>query len=439
MNRRHGYLHWVFPAIIAFAALEVLLSGRNLSAAYSDVVKEMVRAPAVAWAQRFVSILLLAASAERIVSHFARREAIPSPTLMLGFIVFWLGSVAAPAFYGTHPKISHDYAYPLVFGIALAMARPADGDKVVEGLRNALLVFMLAGCVLIPLQPTLVLDAKYAGGLLSGLPRFAGLAAHAVTMGTLSLTALLCLWHRPYRRRWLNLAAWLLGLSALFLAQSKTGWIAFMLGAGAILSVRHAATFWRRLGDSRNNSFGILVCTGFMIVVVGVMVVLMLGIAEEKIASFLHSAQGAQLVTMTGRDQIWGIAMEEWRQNWWFGYGPTLWDDTFRNSIGMPYATHAHNQLMDTLARSGIVGAASLVVYSILMLVLSLRYASATRGLSLALFLGLAMYSVSEVPLLLFGFGAEVTQLLLIATIASAAAARLPVAVQVPTRLRTAS
>ena len=93
----------------------------------------------------------------------------------------------------------------------------------------------------------------------------------------------------------------------------------------------------------------------------------------------------------------------------------------------MPNATDAHNQLLDTLARSGTVGAAGLVFYALTLLVLSVRYAKSTQGLSLALFLALALRSVSEVPLILLGSGSEfITHVILIITLASAASARVP-------------
>jgi O-antigen ligase len=95
----------------------------------------------------------------------------------------------------------------------------------------------------------------------------------------------------------------------------------------------------------------------------------------------------------------------------------------------MPHATSAHNQFMDTLARSGTVGAVGLSIYACVLLAMSVRYARATGGLSLALFLALALLSVSEVPLMLFTYGTEsFTHLLLVITLASAAGARTPVA-----------
>ena len=56
-------------------------------------------------------------------------------------------------------------------------------------------------------------------------------------------------------------------------------------------------------------------------------------------------------------------------------------------------------------------------------LVMSVWFARATGGLSLALFIALALRSVGEVPLLLFGYGPELlTLVLLLMTLASASA-----------------
>ena len=148
----------------------------------------------------------------------------------------------------------------------------------------------------------------------------------------------------------------------------------------------------------------------------------MFGDIGGKLAAFFASSEGAQLTSLTGRDQIWAVAYDEWRRNPLFGYGPTIWDIDYRLLIGMPNATHAHNQLMDTLSRSGLVGALALGLYVLVLLVLSLRYVGISGGLSLALFLALFLRSISEVPLLLLGYGPEFyVQVLLLVTLAAAA------------------
>ena len=142
----------------------------------------------------------------------------------------------------------------------------------------------------------------------------------------------------------------------------------------------------------------------------------------SKLASFSDSSEGAQLTSLTGRDKIWAVAFNEWTQNPIFGYGPDLFSDAHRNSVGMSFATNAHNQFMDTLARSGLIGAAALVTYVLLLLALSLRYANTTGGLTVALFVAIALRGISEVPLNLFSYGPEfISHILLLTLLAGAA------------------
>jgi O-antigen ligase len=430
-RRSSGYMHLMFYAIVLMIALGVLFSGRDLTvmALNADIPPQEVRNPVLANIQRLVSLLLLTVAGERILSHWIRREktTFAPPALLASFIVFWTGTVAAPALLGGIPFVSHDYAYTLVIGMAAVLATGIERDQAFRATRNALMVFMAAGLLLIPFKHNLVLDASYSQGLLPGVPRLAGLAVHAVSLGIIAQLGLLCLLAFPYQRRWLNLLAWALGLMVLFMAQSKTAWISFMLCLLCIMIVRHGSRLWRRVDNPARPEFGIVFILTGMFAVLAVALLLMFGDLDTRLSRFFNSAQGAQLASLTGRDKIWAIAYEEWQRYPVFGYGPTIWDEVFRKSIGMPNATHAHNQFMDTLSRSGSVGAGALLVYALVLLVLSVRYASASKGLTLALFLSLVIRSISEVPLSLFGYGEELLThvLLLMALGASASEARI--------------
>lgn len=425
-----GFLPWVLPLMLGLVAVTVLLSGRNLSQMFADLAQGggMYLHPAVAWLQRGGSLLLLLISAERLMNHVTLRRHLPAPLLTWAFITYWSATVAVPALFGAHPQLSHEYLYSLIIGMAALLASGSDGERVVRAARNALFLFLLAGAVLAVVNPGMVLDTAYRQGVLPGVPRFGGLATHPVALGMFAQTFLLCLWTRPFSRRWLTLLGWVLGLAALFFAQSKTSWIAFLLCSVAMLAVRHGASVWRRIGDPRQGAFGIVVCLGAIVFVAATIALFLLADLGGEAASFLDTQEGAQLMSMTGRDQIWVIAMEEWHASPVFGYGPGLWDDDFRAAINMPNATNAHNQFMDTLARSGIVGTTALVLYAGVLLVLSLRAARATGGLSIALLIALALRSMSEVPLLMFSYGTELfTHFLLIVTLASASAPRAAV------------
>jgi O-antigen ligase len=429
MTARHerNYFHWVFYAIIFISALMVIVSGRDLTSFFvEDELPDfsVARDPLIALLQPLVSLLILTVSGERIITRWLRRKSLPPPPgiLLAAFALLWMGTVALPSLFSAHPLVSHDYAYPLVIGIAAVLATSIERDRAIQAVRDSMLVFIVAGLVFIPLQPTLVLDNVYGQGLIPGLPRFAGLSAHAVGMGLMSQLTLLCLQASPYQHVWFNRLAWIIGLSSLFLAQSKTAWITFVVCTICIMAFRSGPTFWRRISDPKNPAMGVVALLGMIAILITLGGVLALSDLGGQIEDFLATSQGAQIVSLTGRDKIWAIAYEEWQRNPVFGYGPTLWNNEFRASIGMPNATHAHNQFMDTLSRAGTVGAVSMVAYSVVLLGLSMRYAAQSGGLSLALFLAIAMRSVSEVPLSLFGYSIDlITQVLLLAVLAGCA------------------
>jgi O-antigen ligase len=426
-RRAQGYFHLIFYAIVLSVAVTTFLGSRDLAviALNQPEAAATARHPLLNILQPLLSLLVLTVAGERVITHWLKRDkTVHTPHfLLLIFVVFWIGTVAAPALLGAHPQLSHDFVYPVVIGVAAILASKLERDRSIAATRDALFVFMLAGLALIFFKPNMALDATYNQGLLPGVPRFAGLAPHAVSMGLLAQLALLCLMAVPYQKVWINRLAWIVGLAVLFLAQSKTGWIAFALCTSCVLMLRSGGQLWRRIGDPLHPEFGIVVICGFIVALLAAGGLMVFGGIGAKVAGFFDSAQGAQLTSLTGRDQIWAIAYDEWQRNPVFGYGPGLWDASFRASIGMPNATHAHNQFMDTLSRSGTVGATALVLYAATLLVMSIWHARATGGLSLALFIALALRSVSEVPLLLFGYGPElITQILLLMTLVSATA-----------------
>jgi len=435
MKRPSGFLHWMFPAMLGFVALTVLVSGRDLSRMFLELLQTVPEpvSPIAIWGQRLVSLLLIGIAGERIVSHFTAHRPVPSPALAWAFVIYWLATVAAPALFGAHPQVAHDYLYTLAIGYAALLATEQERDKILDVSRDTLFAFLVGSLALVLVAPAMAVDASYTQGLLPGVPRLGGLAPHPVALGTFAQIFLLLLWCRPFKHWWLNVPAWIAGGTCLFFAQSKTAWIAFVLCTVCLVAVRNGTNAWRRLGDPREGAFGALLLVGTIAVVLALTGLILLGDVGSTVSSLLETDEGAQLMTFTGRDKIWAIAIEEWQNSPVFGYGPGLFDADFRASIHMANATNGHNQFMDTLARSGTVGATALVLYAIVLLALSLRYARATGGLSVALFVALALRSVSEVPLILFGYGAELfTHLLLIVTLASAAGARRAVENVVP-------
>ena len=81
------------------------------------------------------------------------------------------------------------------------------------------------------------------------------------------------------------------------------------------------------------------------------------------------------------------------------GYGVTAWDRAFRAKLNMPYAFHAHHQLMQSLSVGGLLGALGLIFYVSTLAFYSVKFARFTRGLAPALLTLILVRCISEVPL----------------------------------------
>jgi O-antigen ligase len=402
-GRHSGWLQYYFYVLFAYMAVIVLFSHRELTAASADVLSESPTGSSAvtAWTSRFASVFLVLSSLERIFSVWLSREkrTLTAIVLAIAFIAFWLATVAAPAFLGRHRFATHDNLYPLLIGWAAIQFSASESKAALIAARNGTLLFILLGYLVLPFKPHMVMETGYTQGYIPGLPRFAGLAPHAVALGLLVQIALLLIWQYPFKRVWVNRCAWILCLSALFLAQSKTAWVSFALSAAIMLMYRNAGTVRRRLFDPARPQ---LLVAAIAVLLIGVMFIAGVSVFGEvgsNVRDYLDSAEGSQLMTLTGREKIWAIALNEFYANPLFGYGPSLFSPDYRQSIGMPFATHGHNQLIDTLGRSGLVGTVALISYFVILTVLAVKYASATRGLSLAVYTVLALRCVSEVPL----------------------------------------
>jgi O-antigen ligase len=310
-------------------------------------------------------------------------------------------------FLSAHPAIVRESFYTLPIGVAALLLTADEGEKTLLWARNSIFIFQLISYVILPVLPHVVLDTNYTQGLIPGLPRFAGLAPHAVILAMLAQASLLCLWARPYANRTLNAAAWFLGLLTLILAQSKTAWFSFAVCALVMYLYQHGAALKQKLADPERPQLGITIGVFFLIGLAAVLGLALFGNPDGRLAHFLRSDSGTQLTSLTGRDVIWAVAYSEWMRNPLFGYGPSFLDSAYRHSIGLLSATHGHNQYMDLLARAGLAGAVPLTLYLIAMLGLALRHAAASRGLTLALFIALGLRAISEVPLTLSGYGTE--------------------------------
>jgi len=420
-KRATGLVPYVFYPVMLSIAIIAILSNRDFSvSAILLGVKAVARHPASAWVGRLTSLFVIFACGERILHRITssdKPQAVPM-LLFCSFTLYFLSNIVSPALFGRHMELSHEYLYMFLAGCAAMLMTPKEVDMSIISMRNANLLFLVLSAAMLAWKPNMVLVNNYHGLLPLLNIRYAGLASHANVLGPMVVVYLLCLWRKPFAWRPMNLFAWGLGLASLLLSQSKTNWIACLLCFACVAYFGFRQQIRVRLFDYRRPQLSILVIFGFILLCTMGLLVVMFGGFDGTLSRFVTSDEGFELMSLTGRDVIWQVAVQEWHKSPVFGYGLPLWDDAFRASIGMPYATHAHSQFYQSLASAGTIGAIGLVLYSVVLLYASARTAKASEGLSMALFVLIASRSLSEVPLAMTGFAAEaLTHVLLLVII----------------------
>ncbi|MBV8033893.1 O-antigen ligase family protein [Roseateles sp.] len=402
-------LYFVLPMIFALA-VSTLASGRDLSLPdeYLAGFSQAGGGGMAKWVQRITTVFLLAASIERltvfVLTPFDPRK---PHGLMIAFGLFWLCSVALPAAFGTRPTVSHEYIYSLLIGMAALLSTEAGAERAIRFARVVLVVFMLASLALIVVKKSMVL-APYPSSLIPGFAqRFSGLATGPNAMGPLAVLALICLWCYPFRWRALQWLGWVVALLTLLLTQSKTSWLAAVACFIVLFSIRARGQVHVYLTDPRLRRSTLAVLISVAALILFAMLLLSSGVLAAKMEKFLATKLGADMASLTGRNEIWAVAFGEWKQNILFGYGPSLWDPLYRYQIRIPAAVHAHNQLLNILAASGLIGLTSFLGYMGMLVKRFIPRFTSYNGFTAALLVLIFMRSISEVPLNLQSFGSE--------------------------------
>lgn len=213
-----------------------------------------------------------------------------------------------------------------------------------------------------------------------GAARLVGLTDHPIPLGVMA-AAVLALELAPLvrSRLWtLHAAA---AAAVLLLAQSRTAWIAALVGLPLIY--RHTSA--RRVPPLlvRGLIAGMACCAGALVPTVAM--------------RFTKVLSSPEVVSLHGRTTVWDLAMSAFRADPLFGYGPTLFTDP-SSPVHGTYA-HAHSQIYQTLSTSGLVGAVGLLLFAVALLAAASRTGAVSAGLTWSL-VGITLVTcMAEAPL----------------------------------------
>ena len=398
----HLKLAALLAMIILGSTMATALSGRILVseaelAAHPLLVETAAGATGNFWPSRLAHLVLLSISIAEIFMWVIRRRQMPAGVMVLwaAAIAYYFFSVVVSGILGNFRSMELNVIYaPIVFtGAALLTSN--DFAKTLQTLRWVLFFPLLGSLLCIGLAPSLVIETGYKGFLPGVTFRLAGFTEHANSLSVVSAIALL-LEFSGYVRRRPNLLFVAVSAATLLLAQSKTSWMVFLLGAGLLL-INWLRERSRTL-QARNTALAVL-ASFFML---GSAAVAFLFLKIDAIQRFLE-ADKTGLVTFTGRTKIWAITWDEFLRSPLSGYGPAIWDLQYRMQHGMSYVGQAHNQIMQTLGQAGVIGVCSLIFYLIILITRSWRGWNKTHGLAFVFVAVLVIRGFSESPMRMIG------------------------------------
>lgn len=393
-----GLYPYVIYVLLISSAVTIFLVDRDFTSEFGQYVGDRsgIQATIGGWVRRFASFFIMVAALERFL-YFFRQPYIPAQrfNFLLIILVVWISVFAIPYFYTAGHGFSVSYFYALALAVAIVLSIQKNKKAILLNARNAFVIYVGMSLVAILLKPNLVLDFGYTQGLVPGLPRFFGLSPHAGVMGITTVIAIWLVMTYPFSSKVTQ--KWVLTTLAvaLLLTQSKTAIVIVFIGI-----YFHYIYFINDKGSS---------VTSFILPILsllgGSLFIVFFVFIEwtDLISGFFGEDKLESLMTFTGRDAIWEVALNEFRNNPIFGYGGNLFSSTYSAMIQMKAATHGHNQFIDALGRSGIIGFMGYVLLYLYLGFYSFKYAKATKGLTLSLFFLIALSSITQVPIVWSG------------------------------------
>lgn len=410
-NRHSKYMLPMSLSILGLAvATSTILVNRSLR--YIDVNPEGVNVgvqyfveghyAAAGWSLRLMTLTVLAICAALVINYLFKRDKPASHGLLLfiGFLLFFVTNTVLSSILGTRPVFDDNHYHPLLLLWAAYVTRNESPELLLKYVKYTVLALLLGSILMSFIRFDLVMQSPYVYGWIPGLRiRLWGLLSHANSLGPLAVLYLVLEIYQPFRSRLLRYSSVLLTLGVLFLTQSKTAWVSAILIIALVWLYRSMPMLRQAWRTGNPNTQVATVAIAFFSGALALLFAMIYFDMASVLDHFLSTTAGYQLQSLTGRDRIWEVALEAWKGNPLFGYGPKLWDPEFRQSIGLSFAFSAHNQFLQSLAGAGAVGIVGLVGYLIIIIYYAIRLISATNGLSLVLVVFLLIRCMTETPL----------------------------------------
>jgi len=348
------------------------------------------------WMKRVVTVLILGFSFIGMVKKYHKFFSISYGSGMaVGFVFFVLCDFVIGALFSTAPAFVPQLYYPFFVLTLLFVSDQADSELLLKTVGVCLGVVIVLSLLMMAVPSWGF--AKNSKSLIPGIPgRLVGLSSHPNSIGPLAFLYVLILFASPLKNKFSQYLLIMAAGGVVFLSQSKTVWFATVLSALFVIvyqyfsipRVRGARRFeWVVIGGVFGLGFG------------GLVLLLMINVFP---GAFRFGSSGDQVVanlgTFMGRTEIWKITLDFWAENPLFGYGPKIWSPEFRIQQGLLYVGQAHNQFVQTLGDSGLIGILGLVVYLFSIVLSAFKLRRVSCGISIAVAILFISRCITETP-----------------------------------------
>jgi exopolysaccharide production protein ExoQ len=295
----------------------------------------------------------------------------PGPACWLAYITIAIVSSA----YAPTPAYSFGCAFSLLcfFAFAFTLTTKVTESQFLWTLSTTLGVFLVIGWIVYYEVPTLGVT-QFSTYVNTVVMRMCGIAGQANNLGTVCATyigAVYLLWRGGYCRLLHALPLAGLGAATLVASDARTGMISIAVG---IVGAELARWTWALVASA-------------LVVVLGGILYFILGLNVGMIGTaFSRSGDPNEVLTLTGRFDIWAYVWQEILEHPLFGWGYNASKPLLSQYLGFKddlVVDTAHNMLLQSLFSVGLIGTIPILVVILILFVNLLKRPNRFRDLFL--------------------------------------------------------
>lgn len=362
------------------------------------------------WITRCLYLVTILSAAFLSIWGFLRHKGLLHGKLVwIAVLIYACGPIVASVFGavpGVYPEV---LLFPLV-STAFYLNGDLDGEVLYVQMKVILLLFIFGSILAMLVNPLWAIQFPYLTGIFPIPIRLFGLAESPQRMGPMLLLFVILERLTPTSgwKKYLNWTAW---GAVLILAQEKVALLSLLVFMG-LFCIEPARAHLRR----NPRTIQIIGMAFLLVALIGAVFV---AADPSSVQGLSERGQDIGIDTLTGRTGIWKVTLTTWQENPIFGYGPHLWDLSYRLKAG-PQFMHvgmAHNQFVQSLGEAGLFGFLCLLIALFLLLYYAFKRSASTRWISVALVLIVVLPTMTEAPLRNYFLGEDFFTFLCLVTL----------------------